>query len=188
LSPSIREGVRALADCEEIFRAQETNKRMKDKAAHACHALCRARKAVTAMLTRIVCPSCGHVGATAMSLPRVLICSQCGHGAFIKSGKPTRSPILTREERAAERAAWERYEAADALAKDPRNSGHLPGIAGHPTGTRPAGWRSGENNDGANRRDIQRQSRWRERKKLPLVGLSASRKCEVPWRPRSGRR
>jgi hypothetical protein len=41
---SIREGVRvALADCEEIFRAQETNKRMKDKAAHACHALCRAR-------------------------------------------------------------------------------------------------------------------------------------------------
>jgi hypothetical protein len=43
---SIREGVRvALADCEEVFRAQETNKRMKDKAAHACHALCRARVA-----------------------------------------------------------------------------------------------------------------------------------------------
>jgi hypothetical protein len=41
---AIREGVRvALADCEEIFRAQETNKRMKDKAAHACGALCRAR-------------------------------------------------------------------------------------------------------------------------------------------------
>jgi hypothetical protein len=41
---AIREGVRvALADCEEIFRAQETHKRMKDKAAHACHALCRAR-------------------------------------------------------------------------------------------------------------------------------------------------
>jgi hypothetical protein len=41
---SLREGVRvALADCEEIFRAQETNKRMKDKAAHASHALCRAR-------------------------------------------------------------------------------------------------------------------------------------------------
>jgi hypothetical protein len=33
----------ALADCETIFRAQETHKRMKDKAAHACHALCRAR-------------------------------------------------------------------------------------------------------------------------------------------------
>jgi hypothetical protein len=32
----------ALADCEAIFRAQETNKRMKDTAAHACHALCRA--------------------------------------------------------------------------------------------------------------------------------------------------
>jgi hypothetical protein len=42
----IREGIRvALADCEEIFRAQEMQKRMKDKAAHACHALCRARVA-----------------------------------------------------------------------------------------------------------------------------------------------
>ena len=41
---AIREGVRvALADYEQIFRAQEVNKRMKDKAAHACHALCRAR-------------------------------------------------------------------------------------------------------------------------------------------------
>jgi hypothetical protein len=40
---AIREGVRvALADCEEIFRAQETNKRMRDKAALACRALCRA--------------------------------------------------------------------------------------------------------------------------------------------------
>ena len=39
---AIREGVRvALADCEEIFRAQ----RMKIKAAHACRALCRARVA-----------------------------------------------------------------------------------------------------------------------------------------------
>ena len=43
---AVREGVRvALADCEAIFRAQEPNKRMKDKAAHACHALCRARVA-----------------------------------------------------------------------------------------------------------------------------------------------
>ena len=32
-----------LADYEQIFRAQEVNKPMKDKAAHACHALCRAR-------------------------------------------------------------------------------------------------------------------------------------------------
>jgi len=41
---SIREGARgALADYELLFRAQEVNKRMKDKAAHACHALCRAR-------------------------------------------------------------------------------------------------------------------------------------------------
>ena len=41
---AIREGVRvALADCEQIFKAQEVNRRMKDKAAQACHALCRAR-------------------------------------------------------------------------------------------------------------------------------------------------
>jgi hypothetical protein len=40
----IREGARgALADYEQLFRAQEVNKRMKDKAAHACHALFRAR-------------------------------------------------------------------------------------------------------------------------------------------------
>jgi len=40
----IRDGVRgALADYEQLFRAQEVNKRMKDKAAHACHALFRAR-------------------------------------------------------------------------------------------------------------------------------------------------
>ena len=41
---AVREGVDvALIDCEQIFKAQEVNKRMKDKAAHACHALCRAR-------------------------------------------------------------------------------------------------------------------------------------------------
>ena len=41
---AIREGVHvALDDCEAIFKAQEVNSRMKDKAAHACHALCRAR-------------------------------------------------------------------------------------------------------------------------------------------------
>jgi hypothetical protein len=41
---AIREGVHtALIDCGEIYRAQEVSRRMKDKAAHACHALCRAR-------------------------------------------------------------------------------------------------------------------------------------------------
>ena len=43
--------------------------------------------------------------ARVMSLPRVLICSQCGHGAFIKSGRPARSPSVTRDEEAALRAA-----------------------------------------------------------------------------------
>jgi hypothetical protein len=37
-------GVRVvLADCEAIFRAQETNKRMRDNAALVCRPLCRAR-------------------------------------------------------------------------------------------------------------------------------------------------
>ena len=41
---AIREGVHvALADCAEIFKAQEVNRRMKDKAVHASHVLCRAR-------------------------------------------------------------------------------------------------------------------------------------------------
>ena len=41
---AVRDGVRVvLADYEQIFRSQEVNKRMKDKAAHACHALCRSR-------------------------------------------------------------------------------------------------------------------------------------------------
>jgi hypothetical protein len=34
-----------VADCEAIFRAQEPKKRMRDQAAHACRALCRARVA-----------------------------------------------------------------------------------------------------------------------------------------------
>ena len=42
---TIRQGVRtALTDCEAIYRAQ-TNRHMKDKAAQACHSLCRARVA-----------------------------------------------------------------------------------------------------------------------------------------------
>ena len=34
-----------LAKCEAIFRLQESKKRMRDQAAHACRALCRARVA-----------------------------------------------------------------------------------------------------------------------------------------------
>jgi hypothetical protein len=50
------------------------------------------------MLTRIVCPNCGHVGATTASLPRVLTCSQCGHDALIRSGRPARSHITWEED------------------------------------------------------------------------------------------
>jgi hypothetical protein len=40
----VREGVRVLlANYERQFRNAEMNKRMKNKAAHACHMLCRAR-------------------------------------------------------------------------------------------------------------------------------------------------
>jgi hypothetical protein len=40
----VRERVRVLlANYERQFRKTETHKRMKDKAAHACHMLCRAR-------------------------------------------------------------------------------------------------------------------------------------------------
>ena len=43
---AVREGVRVtLAKCEAIFRLQEPKKRMRDQAAHACRALCRARVA-----------------------------------------------------------------------------------------------------------------------------------------------
>jgi hypothetical protein len=41
---ALRVGVRdALADCEAIFRAQQTNKRMRDNAVLVCRALCRSR-------------------------------------------------------------------------------------------------------------------------------------------------
>ncbi len=40
----VRKGVRAaLTRCEATFRVQEPKKRMRDQAAHACRALCRAR-------------------------------------------------------------------------------------------------------------------------------------------------
>jgi hypothetical protein len=43
---AVRQGVRvALAKCEAISRLEEPNKRMRDRAAHACRALCRARAA-----------------------------------------------------------------------------------------------------------------------------------------------
>jgi hypothetical protein len=41
---AVRKGVRvALADCDAIFRAQETHKRMRDQAARVSRALCRTR-------------------------------------------------------------------------------------------------------------------------------------------------
>jgi hypothetical protein len=38
---------------------------------------------------------------------------QCGHGAFIKSGRPARSPSIIRDEQMALDAVRERYEAGD---------------------------------------------------------------------------
>ena len=51
---TVRQGVRtALTDCEAIYRAQETNRRMKDKAVQACHSLCRARVAEVVRLQMV---------------------------------------------------------------------------------------------------------------------------------------
>jgi len=58
---ALREGVRvARADYEQVFRAQEVNKRMKEKAARACHALCRAR-VVEEMRLRKGTPTAAHL-------------------------------------------------------------------------------------------------------------------------------
>ena len=84
---AIREGVHvALGDCEEIFKAQEVNRRMKDKAAHACHALCRAR-IVEDMRRR-------KGTATAEHLKFVL--SVIDGSRFAKGNSPGRSPAYYR--------------------------------------------------------------------------------------------
>jgi hypothetical protein len=58
---AIREAVRVvLADYEQVFRAQQVNKRMKEKAAHACHTLCRAR-VVEEMRLRKETPTAEHL-------------------------------------------------------------------------------------------------------------------------------
>jgi hypothetical protein len=79
-------------------------------------------QAIKNMLTRIVCPNCGHVGATSAMLPRVLICSQRGHAALIRSGKQARSHITQEED--VERAG-------------PASPGPRPAYGIEPT---PAGW------------------------------------------------
>ena len=50
----------ALGDVETIFRAREDNRRMKDRAVHACHALCRSRL-VEEMKRRQGTPTADHV-------------------------------------------------------------------------------------------------------------------------------
>jgi hypothetical protein len=43
-SIDVRRGVRHhLAECEKLFQDAEADQQMKDKAAHSCRALCRAR-------------------------------------------------------------------------------------------------------------------------------------------------
>jgi hypothetical protein len=74
------------------------------------------------MLTRIACPNCHHVGATAASLPRVLTCSQCGHGALIRRGKPAKSHV-----------AWEEHAARSRSIDVSLEEWSVPksGLAGH---------------------------------------------------------
>jgi hypothetical protein len=76
-----------------------------------------AAAVATLMLIRIVCPNCGHVGATGASLPRVLICFQCGHGGLIMSGRPASSPTITREEQAAGQGRATGAAASDSAAE-----------------------------------------------------------------------
>jgi len=49
------------------------------------------------------------------------------NGTFFKSGRPARSPSITRDEQAAQRAAWKRYEAADV--EEAAGSGSHRGVA-----------------------------------------------------------
>jgi hypothetical protein len=78
------------------------------------------------MLTQVVCPNCGHVGATAAQLPRVLICSKCRHGTLIRSGRPAMSPSVAREEQAAAHASWERYGAGAVSPMGPSSRKRFP--------------------------------------------------------------
>ena len=58
---TIRQGVRtALTDCEAIYRSQEANRRMKEKAVQASHSLCRAR-VVEEMRRRRGTPTADHL-------------------------------------------------------------------------------------------------------------------------------
>jgi hypothetical protein len=58
---AISAGVRvALGDVETIFRAREDNRRMKDRAVHACHALCRSQL-VEEMRRRKGTPTADHL-------------------------------------------------------------------------------------------------------------------------------
>ena len=67
------------------------------------------------MIFFVTCPNCRHLGATTAALPRALVCSRCGQSARVTEDEPVRSPIRIREERLAQREAWEwdRSEQAD---------------------------------------------------------------------------
>jgi hypothetical protein len=47
-------------------------------------------------------------------LPRALVCSRCGQSARVTEGEPVRSPIRMREERIAQREAWEWHRSEQA--------------------------------------------------------------------------
>jgi hypothetical protein len=58
---AISAGVRvALGDAETVFRTREDNRRMKDRAVHACHALCRSRL-IEEMKRRKGTPTADHL-------------------------------------------------------------------------------------------------------------------------------
>jgi hypothetical protein len=66
------------------------------------------------MILFVTCPNCRHVSATTAALPRALVCSRCGQSARVTKGELVRSPIRIREERIAQREAWERERSEQA--------------------------------------------------------------------------
>ena len=70
----------SFGDCKAIFRPQEPEKRMRDKAAHACRALCRAR--VAEELQRCMGTRIGE------HLELVLSISRCNEVAIFANFRP----------------------------------------------------------------------------------------------------
>jgi hypothetical protein len=92
---AIREGVRvALADCEAIFRAQEPNERMRDKAAHA-RALWRHRSPQRSLGVAVT-----QLCARRTGLPSGIMSRRCGRIDILPTLAIAQHPLLTTDKSA----------------------------------------------------------------------------------------